>query len=65
MFGYGYGAALGDETRAIFVMNFRGGLAFYFIDWLEIRVDPLGMGMHCVKPFGIVWTPSFALDIRF
>ena len=62
---YGYYDALADDgARAIFMMTLRGGLAFLPVDWFEIRVDPIGMGFHCVKPFGIVWTPSFALVLR-
>jgi len=61
---YGYMTTMGGDVRAIFTMSFRGGLAFFFVDWLEIRVDPIGMGLHCTKPFGVVYTPSFALVLR-
>jgi hypothetical protein len=63
-YGFGYNKTLDSGTHAIFLMNLRVGLSFYFVDWLEIRVDPLGMGLHCTKPFGVVWTPSFALVLR-
>ena len=61
---FGYMTTLDGGVRAIFTMSFRGGLAFFFVDWLEIRVDPIGLGMHCTKPFGVVYTPSFALVLR-
>ncbi|MCK9462957.1 MAG: PEGA domain-containing protein [Proteobacteria bacterium] len=62
---YGYVKTLQEgEARAIFTMSLRAGLAVFPADWLEIRVDPLGMGLHCTKPFGVVYTPSFAIMLR-
>lgn len=62
---YGYVKTLQEgEARAIFTMSLRAGLAVFPADWLEIRVDPLGMGLYCTKPFGVVYTPSFAVMLR-
>jgi hypothetical protein len=62
---YGYVTTLqGGEARAIFMVSLRAGIAVFATDWLEIRVDPIGLGMHFTKPFGVVYTPSFALVLR-
>jgi hypothetical protein len=62
---YGYVETLNDSgTRAVFMLSLRAGLAVFLTDWFEIRVDPIGLGLHCVKPFGVVYTPSFALVLR-
>jgi len=62
---YGYVEALESSgTKAIFMMSLRAGLALFVTDWFEIRVDPIGLGLHCTKPFGVVYTPSFALVLR-
>jgi hypothetical protein len=53
-----------DGIRATFTTAIRGGFAFVLGDWVEIRLDVLGMELIFEKAFGVLYSPSFAVVLR-
>ncbi|MCK9462596.1 MAG: PEGA domain-containing protein [Proteobacteria bacterium] len=53
-----------DHYRATFTMTLRGGFAFFLGDWVEVRLDLLGVELFCERAFGVLYSPSVAVVLR-
>jgi hypothetical protein len=54
----------GGELRAIIGTAVRLGLSVFLGDWVELRLDVLGMELIFEKAFGVMYSPSFAIVLR-
>jgi hypothetical protein len=53
-----------SNTHLSFSTTIRTGPAFILNDWVEIRLDLVGMELIFEKAFGVLYSPSFAIVLR-